>query len=445
MAGSRLRDGPARARDAPNMRLEKYEPGLDEPTCQDVHMPALSIPPGQAFLVKVELSPPPATGVMGTIGQLLGGGEDDQKDPVARMFKVGRQTHPILRLENPFSTRQVQAKVYICVLERAGTATEHEGSHDSGPMPPPHEMLRELSASLLKALRDPDETDALLSRACRMRGQLGLRPQAPRQTRTPAVVSGQPVSGEAKWGAGSPAMLLEFAMPKQALESAIQIHGQAVAAANRHVQWMEMAELLLAAAEAPARRGAARSLQKQVGVAKCSIAAGRSTADWEQVVRDAELSQIASCEAKLETASARAAAELERAVADARREERAKLSHAVAAARAADAAAGAEGWQAAAADTAAQASAATSASGAKGFTAGGADSLGKTAREAQACAQLAQARADAEMRVAKLEEQLLDVRKQLQTAQVHADLAFRALQLGVRLGPGKSRREESEE
>ena len=76
------------------MRLEKYEPGLDEPTCQDVHMPALSIPPGQAFLVKVELSPPPATGVMGTIGQLLGGGEDDQKDPVARMFKVGRQTHP---------------------------------------------------------------------------------------------------------------------------------------------------------------------------------------------------------------------------------------------------------------------------------------------------------------------------------------------------------------
>ncbi|KAA0156518.1 hypothetical protein FNF31_05871 [Cafeteria roenbergensis] len=258
------------------MRLEKYEPGLDEPTCQDVHMPALSIPPGQAFLVKVELSPPPATGVMGTIGQLLGGGEDDQKDPVARMFKVGRQTHPILRLENPFSTRQVQAKVYICVLERAGTATEHEGSHDSGPMPPPHEMLRELSASLLKALRDPDETDALLSRACRMRGQLGLRPQAPRQTRTPAVVSGQPVSGEAKWGAGSPAMLLEFAMPKQALESAIQIH-------------------------------------------------------------------------------------------------------------------------------------------------------------------------DAEMRVAKLEEQLLDVRKQLQTAQVHADLAFRALQLGVRLGPGKSRREESEE
>ncbi|KAA0169963.1 hypothetical protein FNF28_01753 [Cafeteria roenbergensis] len=228
------------------MRLEKYEPGLDEPTCQDVHMPALSIPPGQAFLVKVELSPPPATGVMGTIGQLLGGGEDDQKDPVARMFKVGRQTHPILRLENPFSTRQVQAKVYICVLERAGTATEHEGSHDSGPMPPPHEMLRELSASLLKALRDPDETDALLSRACRMRGQLGLRPQAPRQTRTPAVVSGQPVS-------------------------------------------------------------------------------------------------------------------------------------------------------------------------------------------------------DAEMRVAKLEEQLLDVRKQLQTAQVHADLAFRALQLGVRLGPGKSRREESEE
>ena len=366
----------------------------------------------------------------------------------AAKFRGGRVLvldHAVLRLENPFSTRQVQAKVYICVLERAGTATEHEGSHDSGPMPPPHEMLRELSASLLKALRDPDETDALLSRACRMRGQLGLRPQAPRQTRTPAVVSGQPVSGEAKWGAGSPAMLLEFAMPKQALESAIQIHGQAVAAANRHVQWMEMAELLLAAAEAPARRGAARSLQKQVGVAKCSIAAGRSTADWEQVVRDAELSQSASCEAKLETASARAAAELERAVADARREERAKLSHAVAAARAADAAAGAEGWQAAAADTAAQASAATSASGAKGFTAGGADSLGTTAREAQACAQLAQARADAEMRVAKLEEQLLDVRKQLQTAQVHADLAFRALQLGVRLGPGKSRREESEE
>ncbi|KAA0172795.1 hypothetical protein FNF27_05775 [Cafeteria roenbergensis] len=122
MAGSRLRDGPARARDAPNMRLEKYEPGLDEPTCQDVHMPALSIPPGQAFLVKVELSPPPATGVMGTIGQLLGGGEDDQKDPVARMFKVGRQTHPILRLENPFSTRQVQAKVYICLAQARADA-----------------------------------------------------------------------------------------------------------------------------------------------------------------------------------------------------------------------------------------------------------------------------------------------------------------------------------
>lgn len=355
-----------------------------------------------------------------------------------RFFVLRRPSFAVLRLENPFTSRQVDARVYICVAEEAEAWSEEAEVCRADRLPNSRtEVCGALAASLLQALREPDETPELLATAWRLGGALGLQPWQAAPDRTPAVVCARPLEGSPEWGPVSKAMPLEFAVPKRALESAKEIHRQALAAAHMHLQWTEMAELLSAAT----RRGTAGTLHVQRGVAKCSIAAGRSSADWEHLVREAALEEAATCEAKLEQASLRDAAVLQKAVADARREERAKVRSAIAAARAEDAAERARTARAAAA----------SAVGAEGlvppeggFADGWARGLLRRAELAQADA-VAKVRAEAASRVLELESQLSNAKEALEAAQTHADLAFQALELGLHIGPRSGRREDDDD